>query len=242
MVSQDKLIKQGIQYTDALFEEIINRLNQGILYTDTLESFLEQTKEYTTANPLVSTGYDSTMLSLILAETNNHKFSRPSQKELTRITIENYVGELIHNVGEDIKTSVRDIVKDGYNQGLSQYEIADNISKEITSIKKTRANAIARTEIARAATISDYIINKESGATNYTVKCRNTCCNICAETYRGVKNETPDTTSREFLKGKAVEFDIEDTTHLTPLHPNCRCVTYFYKKHSDFKGKVRIVE
>ena len=62
MVSQDKLIKQGIQYTDALFEEIINRLNQGILYTDTLESFLEQTKEDTTANPLVSTGYDSTRL------------------------------------------------------------------------------------------------------------------------------------------------------------------------------------
>ena len=226
MVSQDKLIKQGIQYTDALFKEIINRLNQGILSSDTLESFLEQTKEYTTANPLVTTGYDSTMLSLILAETNNHKFSRPSQRELTRITIEDYVGNLIRNVGEDIKTSVRDIVKDGYNQGLSQYEIADNISENINSIKKTRANAIARTEIARTATTSDYIINKERGATHFKVDCRDTCCNICRNDYNF----------------KKVEYDIDDVSMLPPRHPNCRCVAYFYKKNSDFKGKVRIVE
>ena len=103
MVSQDKLIKTGITYTDALFKEIIRRLEQGILTTDTLEAFLEQTKDYTAKNPLISSGYDTTMLRLILAETNNHKFSRPAQKEMVRITIENHVGELIVDIGEDIK-------------------------------------------------------------------------------------------------------------------------------------------
>lgn len=238
MVSQDKLIKQGIQYTDALFEEIINRLNQGLIQTDTLESFLEQTKEYTTANPLVSTGYDRTMLTLILSETNNHKFSRPSQKELIRITIEQYVGELIRDVGEDIKQSVRDIVKDGYNQKLNQYEIADNITNKVNGIKKVRANAIARTEIARTATTSDYIINKERGATHYTVECRNTACPICKEKWLTNPNTKTDSKG---IKGD-VEFSIDDTSNLPPIHPNCRCVPRFYKKHSEFKGKVRIVE
>ena len=217
MVSQDKLIKTGIRYTDRLFKEISNRLSVAVLESDTLESFLEKTSEYTTANPLVTTGYDNTMLRLILNETNNHKFSRPSQRELTRITIDNYVGDLIRNVGEDIKTSVRDIVRDGYDQSLSQQEIAKNISDNIDSIKNTRANTIARTEIARTASVSDYIINKERGATHFTVESRDTCCGLCEEEY----------------DNGGIEFSIEDTYMLPPLHPNCRCVARYKTKGPD---------
>ena len=219
MVSEDKLIKAGIKYNGALFKEIEKRLRQGVLTTDTLESFLEKTKDFTTSNPLVTTGYDVTMINIILAETNNHKFTRPAQKELTRATIENYVGNLITNVGEDIKADVRDIVKQGYNEGLSQTEIADNISKKIKTIETTRANVIARTEIARAATVSDYIINKERGATNFVVECRSTRCPICKKEYCN-KSEI----------GGDVEFDIEDVDMLPPRHPNCRCHAAFYKK------------
>ena len=215
MPSQNKLIRQGIRYTDALFKELDNRLRQGVREADTLEEFLDQTREYTTNNPLVTTGYNATMTRLILAETHNHKFTRPAQKELTRLTIENYVGDLITNVGEDIKVGVRDIVTEGYNKGLSQEEIADNISRQIETIQNTRARTIARTEIARTATVSDYIINKERGATHFTVNSRDSCCEICEEEY-------------DFGN---IEFDIdEDIDKLPPLHPNCRCYANFYKK------------
>ena len=215
MPSQNKLIRQGIRYTDALFKELDNRLRHGVREADTLEEFLDQTSEYTTNNPLVTTGYNATMTRLILAETHNHKFTRPAQKELTRLTIENYVGDLITNVGEDIKTGVRDIVTEGYNKGLSQEEIADNISRQIETIQNTRARTIARTEIARTATVSDYIINKERGATHFTVNSRDSCCEICEEEY-------------DFGN---IEFDIdEDIDKLPPLHPNCRCYANFYKK------------
>ena len=60
---------------------------------------------------------------------------------------------------------------------------------------------------------------KEQGATHYTVGCRSTRCPICKELYC----ETSET-------GGDVEFSIEDTEHLPPLHPNCRCVADFYKK------------
>lgn len=224
MVSEDKLIKQGIKYTDRLFEELIRRLQKGVLDNDTLEAFLEATKEYTTNNPLQSSGYTDTMLALILAETNNHKFSRPSQRELTRVTIENYVGNLIANVGEDIKARVRDIVTEEYNnpEGSNPQKMAKRISDEVEGIKNKRARTIARTEIARTSTVSDYIIAKERGATHYTVNCRSTRCDICKKRY--CNNPTANPT------GGDVEYSIEDTSNLPPLHPNCRCSANFYKK------------
>ena len=223
MVSQHKLIKNGIRYTDALFEELSRRLEQGVRESDTLESFLENTAEYTTANPLVTSGYQANLIQIILQETNNHKFSRPAQKELTRMTIENYVGDLSTNVGEDIKQSVRDIVKEGYNQGLTQNEIAKNISNELESINNTRARVIARTEIARTATVSDYIINKERGATGYTVDCRDTACDICKDTYLDNPEQEPDGRRME----GDVLYEIDDISELPPLHPNCRCSVRF---------------
>ena len=212
MVSQDKLIKDGIRYTDKLFDEISRRLEKGVLDSDTLEEFLRKTKEYTTNNPLVSTDYDKTMINIILAETNNHKFSRPAQKELVRVTIENKVGDLIRDVGEDIKQSVRDIVTEEYNnpEGSNPQKMAKQISKKVSGIKNKRAKTIARTEIARTATISDYIIASERGATHYTVTCRSTRCPICKKMY-----------CKSSETGGDVEYEITDTSNLPPVHPNC---------------------
>lgn len=230
MTSQDKLIKDGIKYTDRLFEEIARRINQGIMTSDTLEEFLAKTSEFTSANPLVTSGYQDTMTSLILQETNNHRFSRPSQRELTRITIENYLGNEIVDVGENIKQAVREIVTDEYNKGSNPQKMAKRISKEIDVIKKKRARTIARTEIARTSTISDYIISKEQGATHFTVSCRSTRCDKCKAEYCNTSQTGGD-----------VEFTIDQTDKLPPLHPNCRCVADFYKKEKS-KYKVKRIK
>ena len=180
-------------------------------------------------NPLVVTGYKDDLLEIILKETNNHKFSRPAQKELTRLTIENRVGDLIVDVGEDIKYNVRDIVKNGYNNKLSQDKIAENITKKITTIKHKRARAIARTEIARTATASDYVINKERGANAFTVDCRNTACDYCKQ--KVLKNPEREATGKGMTGD--VEFGIDDVENLPPFHPNCRCVAMFFIKEED---------
>ena len=239
-MNQDKLIKQGIKYTDKLFDEINKRLEQGITSSDTLESFLDK---YHKAfpdkdNPLLTLGYDKRMIELILQETNNHRFSRPAQKELVRVTIENQVGELIQNVGDDITNNVRDIVKDGYNNNLSQDQIAAKITSKVDGIKGRRARAIARTEIARTATISDYVINKEMGATHFYVECRNTACPVCKEHW--IKNWNPKTDnapSETTAGGKGwvgdKTYSIDDTSMLPPVHPNCRCVAYFVNEKGE---------
>ena len=183
MTSQDKLIRQGIYLTNSLFDEIRKKLSKGVKSSDTLEEFLNKTKDYTMNNPLVLSGYKDDMLEIILRETNNHRFGRSAQKELTRLTIGNRVGDLIVDVGDDIKNSVREIVKHGYNNNLSQDEIAANISKRVKTIENTRAKTIARTEIARTATASDYVINRERGATHFTVDSRSNCCEFCEKDY-----------------------------------------------------------
>lgn len=249
MPSQNKLIKQGITYTDSLFKEIENRLIQSMRASDTLEEFVANLPEDYEVNPLLATGYKDKMLDLILQETNNHRFSRPSQKELTRVTIENQVGGLIVDVGEDIRDSVREIVKDGYNNNLSQQEIAENISSKVTSIRNTRARVIARTEIARTATISDYVINAERGATHFYVECRNTACPICKKAWhKGWTEENNDTfkPSDSSAGGKGWignrTYSMSDTSKLPPIHPNCRCVPYFVSEDEIPKGATIVKE
>lgn len=205
MPKQAKLIKQGILLTDSTFKDITQRLSKGVRESDTLESFLAKHKDYTLNNPLVVNGYKDELTSIILQETNNHRFSRPAQKELTRATIENRVGDLISRVGDDVRENVRNIVLDGYNNGLSQDKIAENITNKVTGIGNSRARAIARTEIARTATASDYVINVERGATHFTVDCRESCCEKCAEAYQW----------------GAIEYSIDDIEMLPPYHPNC---------------------
>lgn len=234
MPSQDKLIKQGIQYTDSLFDEISKRLEQGVRASDTLEAFLSKYNKAfpNNGNPLITLDYDKQMLDLILSETNNHKFSRPAQKEMVRVTIENQVGELIKDVGDDIRESVRDIVKDGYDNNLSQDEIAENISNRVSAIKGRRARAIARTEIARTATISDYVINAERGATHFYVECRNTACPVCKANW--LKNPDKEATGKGLMGDKT--YSMSDTAMLPPIHPNCRCVPYFINPEDDGTG------
>ena len=238
MPSSDKLIKQGIRYTDRLFDDISKRLEKGIKSSDSLEKFLvKYHKAFPDKdNPLIALGYDTGMLDIILKETNNHKFSRPAQKELVRVAIENRVGDLIKDVGEDVRDSVREVVKDGYNNNLSQDEIATNISNKVSAIKGKRAKAIARTEIARTATISDYIINKERGATHFYVECRNTACPVCKSAWHknwSKANDESFTPKDQSAGGKGWigdrTFSMEDTKMLPPIHPNCRCVPYFIR-------------
>ena len=153
---------------------------------------------------------------------------------------------LITNVGEDIKETVRTIVKDGYDKGLHPTEIAKNINHEIDVINNTRARTIARTEVKRTDTVANYVRHKEQGATGFTVQCRPDCCEYCAEEY---DSETTAEQQREVLahieemkaegiddplvRGKGetlggdVQFSMDDTDKLPPLHPNCRCTAMF---------------
>jgi hypothetical protein len=224
MVSEDKLIRQGIRRTDAWFQQFKKRIEHDLSLCDTYEEFIERTKDYTTGNILISSGYSEEMTALVTQIINNHRFKRASQRELLEQTINNNVAFLIQNVGEAIKETVREVVKQGYDEGLHPTEIAKNITAKIDVINNTRARTIARTEVKRTDTVANYIRHKEKGATGFTVQCRPDCCELCQETYEDI-----DTTDKPYVGGD-VDFTMDDTDMLPPLHPNCRCTAMFFYK------------
>lgn len=255
MVDEDKLIKQGIRLTDAWFKKFKKQIEHDLSLCKTYEEFLERTKDYTTANILINSGYSAEMEALITQILNNHRFQRASQRELIEQTINNNVGLLIQDVGEDIKETVRTVVKNGYDEGLHPTEMARNIHHEIDSINNRRARTIARTEVKRTDTVANYIRHKDEGAKGFTVQCRPDCCPLCAEDYGGkdpveqkarldwinrVKRENKGKPKSEqiddpLLHGKGetiggnIEFTMDQTDMLPPRHPNCRCtVRYVY--------------
>ena len=255
MVSEDKLIAQGIRKTDAWFKEFKNRVTKDLSLCNTYEEFLERTQDYTTNNILINSGYSAEMEAIISKAMNNIRFQRASQRELVEQTINNNVAYLIQNVGEDIKETVRTVVKQGYDEGLHPRDIATNISAEIDKINNTRARTIARTEVKRTDTVANYVRHKESGAVGFTVQCRPDCCPYCAEEYDSERtadqqkdvldyinelnayNEGKSADEKiddPLLHGKGetlggdVQFSMDDTDMLPPLHPNCRCTAMFY--------------
>ena len=211
MVSTDKLIKVGVKYSDSYFETLKNIYNNAYRNNESLEEFLNDTQDYSIGNPLEAGGFKDTLTNLIASSTNDIRFSRPAQKALMNTIIRNTTGELIVDVGNDVKQSVRDIVAKGYNTGtLSRQNVADEISSTLDGINRKRARTIARTEIKRAQTTSNYVIGLERGANAYKYKCGAEPCDVC----RGDCGKV---------------FPITDLSHLPPRHPNCCCGVVFFK-------------
>ena len=208
MVSTDKLIKVGVKYSDRYFETLKNIYNNAYRNNESLEEFLNDTQDYSIGNPLEAGGFKEQLTNLVVASTNDIRFSRPAQKALMNTIIRNTTGELIVDVGNDVKQSVRDIVSRGYSEGkLNHNRVADEINAKLEGINRKRARTIARTEIKRAQTTSNYVIAKERGANAYEYKCGASPCTLCEEDCGGT-------------------FPIDDLEHLPPrsapeLHVQC---------------------
>ena len=203
MVSADKLIKVGVKYSDQYFNDLKSIYSNAYRNNDDLEGFLNETKDYSIGNPLDAGGFNETLSNLIVSATNDVRFSRPAQKALMQTIIRNTTGELITNVGDDVKNGVRDIVNRGYRNGkLSHTRVASEIESTLDGINNKRARCIARTEIKRAQTTSNYVVALERGANAYKYKCGAKPCDIC-----------------KVDCGKV--FPITDLEHLPPRHPNC---------------------
>ena len=254
MVSEENLIKMGIKKTDEWFRKFKKQIEHDLALCDTYEEFIERTKEYTTANIMIGSGYSAEMSALITQILANHKFQRASQRELLEQTINNNVGYLIQDVGEEIKETVRTTVKRGYDEGTHPRDIARDLAIAVDSINARRARTIARTEVKRTDTIANYVRHKEDGAKGFTVQCRPDCCPLCAEDYahknpkeqqarldwiNKIKKENKGKPKSEqiddpLLHGKGetiggnVQFTMDQTDMLPPRHPNCRCTAMFY--------------
>lgn len=191
----NKLIKLGVKSSDKHFKDIADEYSRLYQRADDYAEF-EQYYAYSPIEALM-TGYTEAMTNIIGQSINDIRFSRPAQQALFKTVIDERVATLVTNVNEDTKGIIRDIVKQGYKDGLNHRTVAEEITKQCDQINKTRGRTIARTEIKQAQTTSNYLIAKERGANAYEYKCGAAPCTLCEEDCGG-------------------KFPIDDLEHLPP--------------------------
>lgn len=213
MVKDDKLIRNGIRYTDRLFQTILKRIEPHVYDSETYEEFLEKTAPYTIDNPLITLGAVEHSTDSVLLSVADKKFSYEANRKLTEQAIQDTTAQLVTNVGEDVKQTIRDTMRQGFKENKLRQDIMKDLTQNVEAINNTRAKVIYRTEIKRAQTISNYISAKERGANAFYVV-SNDPCTLCEE---------------EYEYGEVIFSMERDIGSLPPLHPNCRCSAVFIK-------------
>lgn len=184
MVKDDKLIRNGIRYTDRLFQTILKRIEPHVYDSETYEEFLEKTSPYTIDNPLITLGAVEHATDSVLLSIADKKFSYEANRKLTEQAIQDTTAQLVTNVGEDVKQTIRDTMQAGFKENKLRQDIMKDLTQNVEAINNKRAKVIYRTEIKRAQTISNYISAKERGANSFYCNC-NDPCEICDEQYEG---------------------------------------------------------
>lgn len=184
MAREDVLIKNGIRYTDKLFKTILKRIEPAVYDSETFEEFLEKTAPFTVQNPLLTLGMDEHVTNSMLLTVANQKYTYEANRKLVEQVIQDTSAQLVTNVGEDVKQTIRDTMIEGFRENKLRQDIMKDLTNNVEAINNKRAKVIYRTEAKRNLTISNYISAKERGANAFYCNC-NDPCEICDEQYDG---------------------------------------------------------
>lgn len=252
MVSEkklSKLITNGVRLTDAFFNALEKRVSNDIKMSKDLEEFLVRTEDYTTGNILINSSYAGSMNELVRRGLDTRGL-RARQRELFLTTVDYTTTSLIKDVGDEVRVTIKEIAKMGYQQGkYNPSELAPQIESQVRAeyganpemvnkvqvqlwkkygdsidmqdAVKTELDRIAK---VRARTIARTEIKRSQTIADYISSKDAGCTHFkvsCMDSACPICKE--DYTNKEF--------DINtDLDELPPKHPNCRCVALFYIK------------
>lgn len=225
---QDQLLKQYDAWNKEQFKALYRKWEQIYSRSTSFEEYVA----YLYANDLLDVEeYSAKINNIINVDLNQLSFNRKAQEELTKQVISQQCYDLVQNVNDDFREHLRTEAQRAFSEGVSPQEFGKMIQappliKGVNGAKRSigfeaRNRMIARTESKRALNTSNYLINKERGATHwYAVGFddENRCMG-CIETY-GTSDDP-------------VYYPIDDASNLPPLHPNCRCSAVFVKRDSN---------
>lgn len=131
-------------------------------------------------------------------------------REVMKEVIRQHTDDYIRSMGEDTRIRVKNILQESIDNNKGRNWAKNEMVKEIKTIDKTRARAIARTETTRARSLARYSEARVAGKDYFIVLPNDSCCSVCAETYPG-----------------NVFHAVDDMDMMPPIHVNCDCdVTY----------------
>ena len=159
MPAEDKLIRNGIRYTDQLFKTILRRIEPHVYDSETYDEFLEKTAPYTIENPMITLAADTHAVNSVLLSVADNRFSYEANRKFTKQAIQDTTSQLVVNVGEDVKTSVT-IPKGDYS--LDKIIIGRVFEEEKNENKiKTRENFLAYSEDILGPFNADQLNNED---------------------------------------------------------------------------------
>lgn len=185
-----------------------------------IPDFKEKLGVYIQANPITNSTNLPELIKAIQGVTDIYD---KSVGKLPKGGVQTLAKEAVHDqsllnmtkLGEDIQSSIRNVMEQGIGNNLTRAEIRDNITNEIGSMSKTRAEVIARTESNNAYNQGRMEQAKATGREYFIVNSTPTCCQDCYEAYDGKTFHLP-----------------EDEDMIPPYHPNCYCEAVFFRSES----------
>jgi len=208
-----------------LFKKVMDRMKQDVLRFEkqakTMPDFAERVKLYVKVNPVYTEANIGNTIRAIDAVGN--VFSKEVKglpvggtKELVKEVIRDRSLENITKVGSDAQSQIRSILEESINNDKGMRYARDEMTKQIDSLSRNRAEVIGRTETVNAYSQAELIKAEDLGNEYFIVESANDCCDECYDVYDGNVFHIP-----------------EDTDMLPPLHPNCRCAASFFRKEED---------
>jgi SPP1 gp7 family putative phage head morphogenesis protein len=225
----DPLETQNIQYMNQLIQTIRNDLTGNAQRANTIKDFLARVGIYIEVNPFFTTAYEPATMAIV--ESIQSAMSQAmsglplgGNRVLFQEVARNYTMEKVTNLGNDMKTQLKEITSQGLRESKAPMSIAQEMSQKVASLGRTRAETIAQTETHRAKNLGNWYKYKEAGYEYFMVSYAGNACPYCKRAY---ENRV---------------FHIDELRYLPPFHTRCRCGAKFYRNLSDLPASAVILK
>lgn len=207
---------------NALMRDIRNDVSRVTENSRDLDTWIERLGGYVGQNAFTTGAASKEASAIVERIAQSARYStlpKGGMQELVKGVISENTMHYVTRMGDDMKTQLRQIALEGYNQKLAPRDLAKLMSERVDGLNRTRAQVIARTETRRAGNLANYANARLNlGAQSFIViSDQGTVCDYCAELYQN----------------GAIVFDITQNDVIPPIHPHCNCTPMYSTKVQD---------
>jgi SPP1 gp7 family putative phage head morphogenesis protein len=218
-------INNSIDANATLFKKVMDGLKEDVEWMESnsknITEFKEKIDLYTKVNPMTTESNMSNLMDAIKSITKEFDVNAKGlpvggTKELTKEIIRDRATTYMTNIGDDARSSIKNILEQSINNEQGMRYARDEMNKTIDGMSRNRAEVTARTETVNARNQAELLKAQDAGKEYFIVISAGDCCDECFDAYDGNVFHLP-----------------EDEDMLPPLHPNCRCTASFFRSESN---------
>lgn len=222
------ILNSTIDANAELFKKVMDGLKDDVEWMEKhskdITDFKTKIDLYTQVNPMQTEKNLENLLEAVKKiggefETSVKGLPVGGTKELTKEIIRDRATTYMNNIGDDVRSSIKNILEQSINNEKGMRYARDEMYKSIDSMSRNRAEVTARTETVNARNQAELLKAQDAGKEYFIVVSAADCCDECYDAYDGNVFHLP-----------------EDEDMLPALHPNCRCTASFFRSEGLAEG------